>query len=392
VDFAHDVMQRIFFDHNSTTRPLPEVIDAISVCSRESFANPGSQHAEGRVARRALEDARERIAAILGAKPGEVIFTSGGTESINLAILGLAADRPGTVLLTAGEHAATREACGHLERHGWKRRLLDVDSEGRIIQDRLDDLPWSQFSLATLILAHNETGVIQDAAPLALRCAQFGVPLHLDAVQAIGKMPVHFQDLNAAALSLAAHKFHGPRGIGAVLLREGISLRPRQLGGHQEAERRAGTESVSLAIGMAVALERWLTEQTRWETKLRGLQERLERGLTTACDPIVINGSREHRLPNTSNVAFPGVDGEALRVALDLAGIACSLGSTCASGSTELSPALLAMGCPPEIASCSVRFSLSFENTLDEVDEAVRRIALCVARLRRSSVPAAVSG
>jgi cysteine desulfurase len=385
-------MQRIFLDHNSTTRPLPEVIDAMSAQWRGSFANPGSRHAEGRVARRSLEDARERIAAILGARPGEVIFTSGGTEAINLAILGLTPAHPATVLLTAGEHPATREACRSLERQGWRLCFVEIDSDGRIIEDKLDELPWSDICLATVILAHNETGVIQDTGPLAARCERFGVPLHLDAVQAVGKISVDFHKLNAAAVSLGAHKFHGPRGIGALLLREDTALRPRQLGGHQESERRAGTEAVALAVGMAVALEQWQTRQDERATRLRELRYRLEQGLESSCSPTVVNGSREDRLPNTLNIAFPGIDGEALLVALDLAGIACSLGSACASGSMQPAPILLAMGCPPEIYSSSVRFSLSFENTSGEIDEAVSRIAQCVGRLRRSAAPTAVNG
>ena len=305
-------MQRIFLDNNSTTRPLPEVIDAVSAVSTASFANPGSRHCEGRVARRALEDARERIAAVLGARPREVVFTSGGTESINLAILGLAAETPGTILLTPGEHSATLEACRELQRRGWRLCLLDIDAEGRLVEENLDALPWNQVKLATIILAHNETGVVQDISRLAARCRQRAIPLHVDAVQAVGKMPVDFQDLDVAALSLAAHKFHGPRGIGALLLREGAGLRARQLGGHQESDRRAGTESVALAVGMAVALERWQAERQPWSAKLRNLRDRLEQGLASRCAPVVINGSREFRLPNTVNVAFPGVDGEAL--------------------------------------------------------------------------------
>src|SRR3984957_6026601 len=315
-------MQRIFLDNNSTTRPLPDVIDAISAHSRASFANPGSRHAEGRVARRALEDARERIAAVLGAKPGEVIFTSGGTEAINLAILGLAKDSPGTILLTPGEHSATREACRELERQGWRPCFVEIDSEGRILLDRLDGLPWNEIKLATVILAHNETGVVQDIAPLALRCEAYGVPLHVDGVQAVGKMAVNFCELNVAALSLAAHKFHGPLGIGALLLREGTRLRPRQFGGHQESDRRAGTESVALVVGMAAALERWQLEREPWTEQLRHLRDQLELGLASRCAPVVVNGSREFRLPNTLSEAFPGVDGEALLVALDLAGVA----------------------------------------------------------------------
>jgi cysteine desulfurase len=375
-------MSRIFLDHNSTTRPLPEVIEAIARHSRESWANPGSRHAEGRVARRALEDAREKIAAMLNASPREVIFTSGGTEAINLAILGLAPPRPATILLTAGEHPATRLACERLVRHGWKEQFLDVDTDGRIVVERLDQLPWDEIGLATVILAHNETGVVQDVAPLAERCRQHGIPLHVDAVQAVGKIAVDFRSLGAVAMSVGAHKFHGPRGIGALLLREDAKLRPRQLGGHQEAGRRAGTEPVALAVGMALALEAWHVEQAQRESKIRGLRDRLEQGLRSACHPVVVNAAGARRLANTLNIAFPGVDGEALFVALDLAGVACSLGSTCASGSTEPAPALVAMGCAPEVVASSVRFSLSFENSEPEIDEAIERVARAVGRLR----------
>lgn len=384
-------MQRIFLDHNSTTRPLPEVIETLAAVARDSFANPGSRHAEGRFARRALEDARERIARILGALPQEIIFTSGGTEAINLAILGLAAETPGTVLTTAGEHPASLEACRQLERLGWKRHVLDIDSEGRLVVEALDEIDWDQVRLATLILAHNETGVVQDVGPLVERCNQRGIPLHLDAVQAVGKIPVDFHDLGATALSLGAHKFHGPRGVGALLLREGSVLRPRQIGGHQESERRAGTEPVALIAAMARALERWHADREQREQRLRGLRDRLQRGLVAECGLTVVNGSRARRLPNTLSIAFPGVDGEALLVALDLAGIACSLGTTCASGSLEPAPVLVAMGCSPEVCTASVRFSLSFENTVEEIDEAVRRIARSVQRLRPNPVSHSVS-
>jgi len=376
--------RRIFLDHNSTTRPLPEVVDAVATHLRESYANPGSRHAEGRRARRALEDARETIARVLGADPREVILTSGGTEAINLAIFGLTTGAPGTILLTAGEHPATVEACRELEHGGWQLRFLNVDSEGRIVVKELDNIPWKDVKLCTTILAHNETGVIQDVEPLAARCRKFGIPFHLDAVQACGKIPVDFHALGATALSLGAHKFHGPRGIGALLLREGTSLSARQLGGHQEAGRRAGTETVALAVGMAVALERWQTEGQARQERLESLRNRLEQGLAVRCAPTVVHGSRARRLPNTLNIAFPGLDGEALLVALDLAGIACSLGSTCASGSAEPAPALQAMGCSPEVAQSSVRFSLGIETTREEIDDAIDRIAPCVGRLRES--------
>jgi cysteine desulfurase len=375
-------MSRIFLDHNSTTRPLPEVVEAVARHARDSYANPGSRHAEGRIARRALEDSREKIAALLSASPKEVIFTSGGTEAINLAIFGLAREQPAAVLLTAGEHPAVRQACARLHEQGWQLEFLDVDRDGRIIVEELDQLPWHKIALATVILAHNETGVVQDVSPLAKRCQEHGIPLHLDAVQAVGKMPVDFHALGATALSLGAHKFHGPRGIGALLLKAGATLRPRQVGGHQEADRRAGTEPVALAVGLAIALEKWHSEATERDSRIRDLRDRLEHALQVACPGAVVNGGSARRLSNTLSIAFPGVEGDALFVALDLAGVSCSLGSTCASGSTEPPPALIAMGCPPEIVTSSVRFSLSFENTRDEIDDAVGRIARAVARLR----------
>ena len=375
-------MKTIYLDHNATTRPLPQVIDAMSHHFRQSFANPGSRHAEGRKARQALETARESIASILGADPEEVIFTSGGTEATNIAILGLTQRSPGTIALTRGEHPATLESCRHLELQGFRLHFLDVDQGGRLRPEQYDSVAWDDLRLATAILAHNETGVIQDLAPLAERCTARSVPFHVDAVQAVGKLPIDFRALGATSLSLGAHKFHGPRGIGALLLRKGTRLAPTQFGGHQESGRRPGTEAVPLIVGMATALEVWQREYETRTRRITALRDRLERGLIEACPPTVINGDRRHRLPNTLNIAFPGLDGEALLVAFDLEGLCCSLGSTCASGSAEPAPSLVAMGCPPEVYRSSVRFSVGLENTEEEIDEAVWRIASVVRRLR----------
>ncbi len=377
---------RIYLDNNATTRPSPEVVDEVVRCQREAFANPGSAHVEGRAARKVLENARESMAAILGADSDEILFTSGGTESINLALFGLATGPPGTIALTAGEHPATLETCRVLERRGWKLLYLHVDRTGRLIEEQFASLPWQELRLITVLLAHNETGVIQDVQPLAELCRQHGVPLHLDAVQAVGKIPVDFHELGATALSLGAHKFHGPRGVGALLLRKGSGISPQLFGGHQERGLRPGTEPVALIAGMAWALELWNRDREKIFREVMELRDRLEVGLRENCSPVVVNGSIEHRLPNTLNIAFPGLEGEALLAAFDLAGIACSLGSTCASGAAEPSPALVAMGCPPEVLRSSVRFSLSRENRVEEIDDATRRIESVVSLMRRNIV------
>ncbi|MEX0718421.1 MAG: cysteine desulfurase family protein [Planctomycetaceae bacterium] len=379
---TNDSPGRIDLDHNATTRPHPEVVEVVARHLRESYANPGSRHAAGRVARRTLESARERMAELLGAEPDEVIFTSGGTESINLFLFGRAQGSPGTIALTAGEHPATIEACRHLAERGWKLHTLAVDSQGRLIPEQHDSLPWDSLRLATVILAHNETGVIQDIAPLAARCRERGVPLHLDAVQAVGKVPVDFRSLGVSALSLGAHKFHGPRGVGALLLKRGVKLAPYLFGGHQEQGRRPGTEPVALIAGMAKALEFWSERRDEIMRNVAALRDRLEGRLRETCGPVVVHGEEAPRLPNTLNIAFPGLDGEALLVALDLEGIACSLGSTCASGSAEPAPALMAMGCSLDVARASLRFSLGVDNTAEEVDDAARRIAAVVGRMR----------
>lgn len=372
----------IYLDHNATTPQRPEVIDEVARVSRAQYGNPGSRHVAGRGARQVLESARERMAALLGARPAEVIFTSGGTESINLAVRGLCGAGPGIVVAPAGEHPATEESLAALEEAGQRRVALRLDADGLLDAGGLEEIDWPQVRLATLLLAHNETGVVQDVGPLAERCRLHGVPLHVDAVQAVGKLPTDFRALGATALSLGAHKFGGPRGVGALLLREGVRLAPLLRGGHQERERRAGTECVALAAGMALALELWERERDAITTRLTSLRERLLTGLTAACGPVQLIGHPTQRLPNTLNLAFAGCDGEALLVALDLAGVCCSLGSTCSSGSTEPAAILAAMGVPQELHRSCLRLSLGWNSTAADVDGAIERIALTVGRLR----------
>ncbi|MBI5760951.1 MAG: cysteine desulfurase [Planctomycetales bacterium] len=417
----------IYLDNNATTPVLPEVVEAMTACWRDGFANPGSRHLYGRRARQALETARESLASILGAHPDEVIFTSGGTESNNMAVLGLTATssplpsggegsgvrgprasetHPHTLLsdartpphpsplpkgerarqtiaFTRGEHPAVLEAARSLTSSGWRLHDMQVDSTGRLLAEQYASLPWNELRLVCVILAHNETGVIQNLAPLAAKCCEHHVPLHIDAVQAVGKIPVNFHELGATTLALGAHKFCGPRGIGALLLKRGVTLSRIAFGGHQEADRRPGTECVPLIVGMVRALELFQSERELRTRRLTELRDLLQAGLRRACPPVVVNGEAAPRLPNTLNIAFPGVDGEALLVALDLEGIACSLGSTCASGAAEPAPTLVAMGCPPEVYRSSVRFSLGVETTRDEIDRAITIIGRVVNRLRR---------
>lgn len=374
----------IYLDNNATTRPLPAVVAAVSEAMQSRFANPGSPHAAGRKARQALEDARESLASILGAHPAEVIFTSGGTESSNLAIRGFTAGAPpGRLALTRGEHPATRETCLALEQErDFQPHWLQVNEAGLLTANQFENLPWNEVRLVTVILAHNETGVIQDLTPVTERCRKHSVPFHVDAVQAVGKIPVSFAELGGSSLALAAHKFHGPRGIGALLVRRDCKPQPMLFGGFQESGRRPGTECVALAVGMAKALECWQAEQSDRTVAMQTARDRLQQLLAERCAPVMVHAANSPRLPNTLSIGFPGCAGEPLLVNLDLAGVACSLGSACASGSTEPAPALLAMGVPTEIAQSSLRLSLSHETTLEEVDTAAARIAAVVQRLR----------
>jgi len=379
----------IYLDNNATTPPHPEVVDVISRVSRDAFANPGSPHAFGRRARRVLESSRESFAHLLGAHPDEVIFTSGGTEANNLAVRGFTSGSPGVIALTRGEHPAVLQAGLSREADGFELAWLPVDHEGRLVlADPVRQSPWftPRLRLVSVILAHNETGVVQDPLPLAEACLERRIPLHLDALQAVGKIPVSFHALKCATLAVGAHKFQGPRGVGALLLRRGWNLPPQAWGGHQESERRPGTEAVPLIAGMVRALELFQAEADERISRQSRLRDRFELGLQQRCPPVILNGSRTHRLPNTLNVGFPGLDGEALLVALDLAGVACSLGSACASGSAEPAPVLVAMGRPPELLLSSVRFSLGPQTTEAEIDDAIRIVSETVHRLR-STLP-----
>lgn len=372
----------IYLDNNATTPLAEPVVEEMRRVAETFYGNPGSRHPAGRKARQLLEDSRDLIASLIGAAPSEVIFTSGGTEASNLAIQGLTTGRRGTIVLPPGEHPATEEPVKRLVQQGFRKRRLELNAYGVITDHSLSRVEWSEVVLATSILAHNETGTVQDLTPLVARCEEHRVPVHVDAVQAVGKIPVSFRDLGATTMSIGAHKFHGPRGIGALVIKTGTKVIPQILGGHQESGLRAGTEPVMLIAGMAKALLLCHDNLHERSLRLAALRDQLVQGLAKNCPPIVVNGHRECRLPNTANIGFPGCDADALLVALDLAGVCCSHGSACASGSSEPSPILLAMGCPPEVYQSSLRFSVGIQNTESDIEQAVREISLIVKRLR----------
>lgn len=397
----------IYLDHNATAPILPEVADAVREAALRYHGNPASQHDAGRQARRALEQARIRIAEILGARTtgmdaDQLIFTSGGTESNNLALAGLqrtggmnppahGATSP-RLVISAIEHPSIARTAESLALPIPARaggfippvlQTLGVSSAGVIRLDQLKSLLTPTTQLASIMLASNETGVLQPVAEAAAICRRHGVLLHTDATQVVGKLPVNFTELGVDALTATAHKFHGPLGVGVLLLRHGVQLTPTLHGGFQQAALRPGTESVALAIGMQTALELWQREADARRERLTMLRDRFEQTIRAGWPPAVVIGGQSPRLPHTSNIALVGLDRQALVMALDLAGIACSSGSACASGSSEPSPTLLAMGLPEEQISASVRFSLGATTTPAEIDEAARRILNVCNNLRR---------
>jgi cysteine desulfurase len=393
-------MTPIYLDHNATTPLDPEVLEAM----RPHWllgGNPESRHSAGRAARRALERSRESVARILGALPEEVVFTSGGTEANNLAIFGLfgqdsglrTQDSAGVPHLVSSpiEHPAVAEPVARLEATGFAVARPGVDAEGRADARAMAEAIRPGTRLATLMLANNETGAIQPVAELARLAAEHGVPVHTDAVQAVGRIAVDFHALGVATLAASAHKFHGPAGIGLLLVRKGIKLAPRTFGGGQQGGRRPGTPTVALAVGLAKALELYQDEANRRLERWSSLINRLESGLLATLGPerVVRNGPVDPklRLPQTLNVGFPGLDGDALLMQLDLAGVSVSLGSACASGASEPSPTLLAMRIPESRLRSSVRFSLGVSTDEAEIDEAVARVVAVVERIAEAGGP-----
>jgi cysteine desulfurase len=354
-----------------------------------AHGNPASQHTLGRRARQTLEAAREACGTLLGCdfrgrEPDRLIFTSGGTEANNLALFGLAGDPPGRIIVSAIEHPSVREAAAELARRGWRIDSLGVDQQGVARVEQLAE--WLATEprprLVSIMLANNETGVIQPVAELAALCRAHGVLFHTDAVQAAGKLPLDFRALGVDLLTVAAHKFHGPRGIGALITRHKVPLVPRLFGGFQQGGLRPGTELTALAVGMECALRACVENLPARSERMRALRTRFEAALQAECAGVQVHAAAAPRLPQTVSASFAGLDRQAVVMALDMAGVCCSTGSACASGSSEPSHVLRAMGLTEEQVQSSVRFSFSAMTTATELDTAAEKIREVALRLR----------
>ena len=381
-------MTVIYLDNNSTTRLHPAVADAMMVCYREGWGNPSSQHQLGRRANRQLEEARATIGQLLGADlpRDRIIFTSGGTEANHLIWLG-PPPRYRRAVVSAVEHPSVQGAAGLWKERGGELFTLPADSRGVCDptsqhNGRWEEIAESPLDIVSVMLANHETGVRQPVERLASSFPQAAI-IHVDAVQAVGKVEVNFHALGISAMTIAAHKFHGPLGIGALLLRDDVTLLPLLRGGFQQQGFRPGTESVPLIVGMAKALQLWSAEFQERIAQMARLRDRLAAGLQVADPAAHILGAKVERLPQTLCISFVGLDRQGLLMACDLEGIACSTGSACASGSAEPSLVLQAMGCSADVVRGALRFSLSCETTEAEIDEAIVRIGAILRRFRR---------
>jgi len=368
---------RIYLDNNATTPVHPAVLDALHEALAEVYGNASSIHKEGQTARRRIEDARESVARMIGATARDIVFTSGGTESNNAAIFG-AVPSSGRhhIVTTAIEHPSVLEPVQELERRGHQVTIVPSERTGEVRADRVIEALRPDTRLVTMMLANNETGVIQPVADVARVCRERGILFHCDAVQAAGKIDINVEALGVDTLSMSAHKLHAPKGVGALYVRRELSLERYLLGGSQERRRRAGTENVPLAIAFGVA-----AEVAGNRPDIGALRDRLERLLSGL--PMSINGASVRRLPNTSSITFPGADAEGIVIGLDLGGVAVSTGSACSSGRVEPSRVLLAMGLSPDEARSTIRVSLSRFTTPEEIDRAAALIREVVPRTER---------
>jgi cysteine desulfurase len=383
-------MQRIYFDHNATTPVEPEVLEAILPFLSGEYGNASSIHTFGQKARAAVETAREQVASFIGARPQEIVFTSGGTEADNHAIFGIVEAASGNrkhVITTAIEHEAVLNTCQALEKRGVTVTYLPVDREGRIdvsaLRTSLRESP--ETALITVMHANNELGTVQDLEEIGRIAAEADAYFHTDAVQSAGKIPIDVKAMGIDLLSLSGHKLYAPKGIGALFIRGGTRLRQLLYGGHHQRGFRPGTENVAGIVGLgraAAIAQKSLADDSK---RIGAMRDALERGLLERVREAHANGSRVPRTPNTTNITFPGIEGEALVIALDLKGLACSTGAACSSGAVEPSHVLTAIGLPADEARASLRFSLGRHTTPEQIDFALQVVPAAVDQLRELS-------
>jgi cysteine desulfurase len=378
-------VRRIYLDNNATTPVLPEVLQAMQPYYAEYFGNASSIHHHGQETRAAVERARESVAALLDCRASEIVFTSGGTEADNLAIFGLvqAGDH---VITSTIEHHAVLNSCKHLEGDGCEVTYVRVDGRGVVDPDDVRRALRPATKLITIMMANNETGVLQPVREIAKIASENDVYFHTDGVQAAGKVPVSVKEIGCDLLSISAHKMHGPQGVGALYVRKGTKLRPMLYGGSHERSRRAGTENVPAIVGLGKAAEVARQAFARGDlAQIVAMRQRIEETILSEVEATDVNGGGAARVPNTTNIYFDYIEGEALVIALDLKGLAVSTGAACSSGAIEPSHVLTAMGLPHDRARASLRFSLGKQNTSDEVDFALSLVPQTVERLRELS-------
>jgi cysteine desulfurase len=383
---------RVFYlDNNATTRIAPEVLEAMLPFLTEHWGNPSSAYAFGHSLGKAIDDARAKVAALINAEPREIVFTSCGTESINTALHSAVMTRPEKrhVLTTAVEHSATLKFCNFLQKRGFEITLLPVDAEGRLDLALLEKSIRSDTAIVSVMSANNETGVLFPINDVAEICRAKGVLCHTDAVQMAGKLRVDVKESGVDFLSLSAHKLHAPKGIGVLYVKRHTKYQPLILGGGQERGRRGGTENVPYMVGFGRAAELALGALPEVNARVRGLRDALEAGILQDIHGSTINGARDARLPNTTNIRFAGAEAEGILLLLDQEGICASSGSACTTGSLDPSHVLLAMGCHPEHARASVRFSLDPSNTQADINYVLAKLPPIIEKLR-ANAPIAV--
>jgi cysteine desulfurase len=378
-------MSRVYFDNNATTPVLPDVFEAMRPYFTEQFGNASSIHQDGQQARAAVERARESVAQLLGARGSEIVFTSGGTEGDNLALFGLV-EAGDHIITSTIEHEAVLNACKRLEKLGCEVTYVPVDGEGRVNPDDIRRALKPNTKIISVMMANNETGVLQPLADIGRIAAEADIYFHTDAVQAIGKVPVDVSAIGCDLLSLSGHKLHAPKGVGAMYVRKGTLVQPLFYGGKHERSRRAGTENVPGIVGLGkaadIAREGFANGAVE---RIRAMRDRIEQTVLASIEATAVNGGGAERVPNTTNIAFNYIEGEALVISLDLKGVAISTGAACSSGATEPSHVLTAMGLPPERARGSMRLSLGKQNTEEQVEYVLSVLPEVLARLRELS-------